>query len=73
MKLSGPQIRILLMSFGGALVTIAAVDTITWQVVLSTFGGALTAGVAMWDRLPPDAVRLSELPQEMQDTLRPPK
>jgi hypothetical protein len=72
MKLSGPQVRILLMSFGGALVTIAAVDTITWQVVMSTLGGALTAGVAMWDRLPSDAVRISDLPKEIQDSVRPP-
>ena len=71
MKLTGPQVRIILMALGGALVTIAAVDHITWQVVLSTIGGALTAGIAMWDRLPPDAVRLSDLPKEIQDSVRP--
>ena len=72
MKLSGPQVRIVLVALGGALVTVASVDTLTWQVVLSAIGGAIAAGVAMWDRLPPDAVRLSDLPKEVQDTLRPP-
>lgn len=60
------------MSLGGALVTVAAVDHITWQVVLSAFGGALTGAMALWDKLPPDAVRISDLPKEIQDSVRPP-
>lgn len=72
MKLTGPQLRIILMSVGGALVTVAAADTLTWQVVLAAIGGAIASGVAMWDRLPPDAVRISDLPKEVQDSVRPP-
>lgn len=72
MKLSGPQLRILFMAFGGALVTIASVDSLTWQVVVSALGGALTAAMLAWDKLPADAVRLSDLPKEIQDSVRPP-
>ena len=59
------------MTFGTALATIAAANQLTWQVVVGALGGALTGAVAMWDRLPPDAVRISELPQEIQDSVRP--
>jgi hypothetical protein len=72
MKITGPQFRILLMSFGGALVTIASFDNLTWQVVVSTLGGALTAAMLAWDKLPADAVRISDLPKEIQDSMRPP-
>lgn len=71
MKLTAAQFRVLLMTAGGALVTIAAANQLTWQVVIGALGGALTAAVAAWDRLPADAVRISELPKEIQDSVRP--
>jgi hypothetical protein len=61
------------MAIGGALATVAAANQLTWQVVVGALGGALTGAVAMWDRLPPDAVRISELPREYQDSIRPPE
>lgn len=54
---------------GLALSTLAVSQQLTWQTVVAAIGGAVTT----WLHLPSDTVRLRDLPQEWQDTLRPPR
>lgn len=54
---------------GAALVAISQLDHITWQGVMAAVGGALL-GIL---KLGPDMIRLSDLPPEIRESVRPSK
>lgn len=66
--ISPELMRTVLTILGWTLSALAVSQQLTWQTVLAALGGA----IATWLRIPRDAVRISDLPKEIQDSVRPP-